>query len=565
MKTDEKGARYAETFKEQFTLRGIIIGCIGAAVLTMSSMYTALKMGALPWPIIFVALASMFFLRLLGRGKHKTNLNEINVTHTVMSAGAMTAGGLSFTLPGLFMLDPTSNVSFGKILVIVLGGTILGLIFTALIRKYFIVTNPLPFPMGQAAAETVIVGDEGGRKSGILFGSMGISGLFTVLRDALGKIPVIAPTSVAAGKAAWTTAYGSTFGLYLSPMLVAVGYIIGPVAIGVWFLGALIGDPGILIAGNKLGFWDAATAAGIKSSLGIGMMVGTGIGIILKGILPKAKEIFGPMFSSKYAKDGLIDLRWAPIAMVVLAVVFSTVCKMGVVASIVTILGVWLATSMSAQCVGQSGVNPMEIFGIIVLLAVKALTGGTGGSGGQMALFFVAAVVAIACGLAGDVMNDFKAGSILHSDPKAQWIGECIGGMVGVLVSVGVFYVILKAYGPKAFGDITLFPAPQAGAVAAMVGGVANVPVFWVGIVIAVILYFVNFPVMTLGLGIYLPFYMSAAAFIGGALKFIVEKAAPEYDKGGTGNIIASGVLGGEAVVGVIIALVQAIPAMVQM
>ena len=62
---------------------------------------------------------------------------------------------------------------------------------------------------------------------------------------------------------------------------------------------------------------------------------------------------------------------------------------------------------------------------------------------------------------------------------------------------------------------------------------------------------------MTLGLGIYLPFYLSFTAFIGGAIKFIVQKVAPQWDKKGSGLVIASGLLGGEAVVGVIIALIQ--------
>jgi uncharacterized oligopeptide transporter (OPT) family protein len=54
----QKGVTYAKSFREQFTIRGMIIGAIGAAILTMSSMYVALKLGALPWPIIFVALVS---------------------------------------------------------------------------------------------------------------------------------------------------------------------------------------------------------------------------------------------------------------------------------------------------------------------------------------------------------------------------------------------------------------------------------------------------------------------------------------------------------------------------
>lgn len=546
MTESTKGVRYATSFREQFTVRGMIIGSVGAAILTMSSMYVALKLGALPWPIIFVALVSMFSLKLLGN----TNINEINVTHTAMSAGAMTAGGFAFTIPGVYMLNPEADLSMIALFAVVLGGVILGLIFTALIRKYFVVTKDLPYPMGQAAAETLVVGDEGGKKSQTLFASLGAAAVFTVLRDWFATIPATFMNGALAGK-------GIYAGIWLSPMLIAVGFIIGPLYIGVWFLGAIIGDFGIVLAGTDAGLWDAATAGAIKASLGIGLMVGTGVGIIVKGIIPKAKEIFGPMFSKDAMSHGFINLRWAPIVMVVLAFIFTTVCKMGVIASIVTIIGVWLASSMSAQIVGQTGINPMEVFGIIVLLAAKAVS-----SMGQTEAFLVAAVVAIACGLAGDVMNDFKAGHILHSDPKAQWLGECIGGLIGSFVTVGVFYVIITAYGPTAFGNPEMFIAPQAGAVAAMVGGIPHMTAFLIGLVLGCVLYIVNFPVMTLGLGVYLPFYLSATAFIGGALRFIVQKAAPDWDKKGTGLIIASGLLGGEAVVGVIIALIQAVQGM---
>jgi uncharacterized oligopeptide transporter (OPT) family protein len=541
-----KGVTYAKSFREQLTVRGMFIGAVGAAILTMSSMYVALKLGALPWPIIFVALVSMFCLKLLGN----TNINEINVTHTAMSAGAMTAGGLAFTIPGIYMLNPEAKLSMVALFATVFGGVILGLIFTALIRKYFVVTKELPYPMGQAAAETLIIGDEGGKKSITLFSSLGVAAVFTVIRDWFAAIPATLMNGALAGR-------GIYAGIWLSPMLVAVGYIIGPLFIGVWFLGAIVGDFGIVLGGTNAGWWDAATASAIKSSLGIGLMVGTGVGIIVKGILPKAREIFGPMFSKGAMSNSFINLRWAPIVMVVLAFIFTLVCGMGVVSSIITIIGVWLATSMSAQITGQTGINPMEVFGIIVLLAAKAVS-----SIGQTEAFLVAAVVAIACGLAGDVMNDFKAGHILHSDPKAQWLGECVGGIVGGVVTVGVFYIILTAYGPTAFGNPEMFVAPQAGAVAAMVGGIPHMTSFLIGLVLGCVLYCVNFPVMTLGLGVYLPFYLSATAFIGGALKFIVEKAAPGWDKKGTGMIIASGLLGGEAVVGVIIALIQAVQGM---
>jgi uncharacterized oligopeptide transporter (OPT) family protein len=558
MEKETKGIKYATSFREQLTVRGMIIGSIGSMVLTCSSMYVALKLGALPFPIIFVALASMFFLKSMG----KTNINEINVTHSAMSAGAMTAGGLAFTIPGIYMLDPGADVSFLDLILVVLGGVLLGLIFTALIRKYFVETKELSYPMGQAAAETLIVGDEGGKKAVTLFVSLGIAGIWTFLRDGLVLIPALAKTTIipkllpsSAGTSNLATNYGITPAIWASPMLISVGYIVGPIFIGVWFLGAILGNFGIVFGGVNWGWWDLATANGIKSSLGIGLMVGTGVGIIVKGILPKAKEIFGPMFSkNSFNNEGsIVNLRWAPFLMVLLVALYTFVTGMPLFASIVTIVGVWLATAMSAQIVGQSGINPMEVFGIIVLLAAKAVS-----DIGQTEAFFVAAVVAIACGLVGDVMNDFKAGYILKTSPKAQWLGVCIGGIIGAFTAVGVFYVILIAYGPESFGNVDGFIAPQAGMVAAMVGGIPNLTWFLIGLVAAIVLYIINFPVMTLGLGVYLPFYLSATAFVGGLARFIVMRAFPKFEEKGTGNIIASGLLGGEAVIGVIIALIQA-------
>lgn len=529
--------------EKQLTARGLIIGAAGSVILTMSSMFIALKLSSLPWPIMFVVLVSMFSLKALGN----TNLQEINVTQTAMSAGAMVAGGLAFTIPGIWMLHPEAEINITVLLAVTLGGVILGLIFTALFRKYFIETQSLPYAMGQAAAATLEAGDGDKKKFMVLLSSMGLAGIFTWLRDWAAKIPA---TLLSGGAIA---SYGSYLGIWLSPMLASIGYIIGPVVIGVWFLGALIGDLGILIGGVEAGLWDAAAAANIKASLGIGLMVGTGVGILIKGIIPKAKDIFGSMFSKNQLGDCFISMRWAPLVMVLLAAVFTTIADMGIIASVITILGTWLATSMSAQCVGQSGINPMEIFGIIVLLAAKAVS-----SIGDVEAFYVAAIVAVACGLVGDVMNDFKAGHVLDTDPKSQWIAEVVGALIGGFVSVLILAVILKAYGAGAFGG-EMFPAAQASAVAAMVGGISHMPAFIIGIVAAAVLYCVGFPVITLGLGVYLPFYLSATAFAGGLIRLFVDRFAPKFEEDSTGTIIASGLLGGESIVGVIIAIVTAI------
>lgn len=535
---NQKG-KYAASFKEQLTVRGIIIGAIGAVIITTSSMYVALRMGALPWPTLFVAIMSMTVLKAL----KNTNLNEINVTHTIMSAGAMVAGGLAFTVPGIWMLDKMANVSFVTLLSVTLSGTILGIIFTALIRAFFVEKEALPYPMGIAAYETVMAGDEGGSKSKTLFSTLGITAIFTALRDWFGVIPSAITFQGLAAKNIFA-------GIWVSPMAVGIGYIIGPLFTGVWFLGAVISYFLIIPLGIKFGvFPDVATATAFKDSLGIGIMVGTGIGVLLKGILPKAKEIYGPMLSGKAVKEGGVNMKWAPIGFILVAFLLTVFTKMGFVSSILVIIGVWLTTAMAASMTGQSGINPMEIFAVIVLIIIKAITQVSG-----IEAFLVAGVVAIACGLAGDVLNDFKSGYLLKTDPKAQLIGESIGAIIGAVISVIVLFVMLKAFG--AMGPGTDLVAPQAYMVSTMVGGLPNTSAFIAGLIIGIILYFFKVPT-TLGLGIYLPMNITAAAAIGGLISFIVNKVKPENNEKGT--IISSGLLGGEGVTGVIIAIIQVI------
>ncbi|WP_302547241.1 OPT/YSL family transporter [Gordonibacter pamelaeae] len=561
-----------QALKGQLTLRGVAIGCVGCAIITAASAYTALKMGALPWPIIFAAIISLFFLKALGH----TNLSEANVTHTVMSAGAMVAGGLAFTIPGAWMLGHAAEIDWFQMLAVTLAGVVLGLVCTALLRRHFIEDAELEYPIGQAAAQTLVAGDSGGSTGKKLFGAMGLAGLFTALRDGLGAIPSLLFGNVALP--------GVAFGVYLSPMLLAVGFLVGTGAVAVWFAGALIGNFGIVVGGTAAGLWDVAAAQGIVSSLGMGVMMGCGVGVIAKNILPKAVslvrdtrgsvavarvEAASPTAADEAAAPGARRRRrltagLAALAVAAVALLACFALGLGAVPSVIVVLLAFVTCAMSAQSVGQTGIDPMEIFGLIVLLAVAALS-----DVAQVQLFFVAGVVAVACGLAGDIMNDFKAGHVLGTDPRAQWIGQAVGGVLGAVVAVAVMAVLLAAYGPDAFGLQGTFVAAQASVVATMVAGIPSVPAFLVGLAVGFALYLLGAPAMMLGLGIYLPFYMSLTAFLGAMAKMAYdavcarrraklppdEAAARLKAQDETGLVVASGLLGGESVVGVVIAL----------
>ena len=233
----------------QLTLRGIVIGCLGCALITASSVYVALKMGALPWPIIFAALISLFALKAF---KHrKASLNEANVTHTVMSSGAMVAGGLAFTIPGAWMLGLGEGISTFQLLVIALCGSVVGLVASIALRRHFIDEAELEYPLGQAAAETLKAGETGGRTGVKLFGAMGFAALWALLRDGLKVIPsMVGQLSIPS----------VVFGIYASPMMLAVGFLVGTGAMVVWFGGAVLANLGLVMGAPALGIASAEDA-----------------------------------------------------------------------------------------------------------------------------------------------------------------------------------------------------------------------------------------------------------------------------------------------------------------
>lgn len=549
-------------WRGQISAAGILIGCIGCVIITASSVYTALKMGALPWPTIFTSITALVLLRAAGR----TSLNEANVTQIIMSAGSMVAGGLAFTIPGVWMLGLGAELSWVEIGGVALAGTLLGLVCTALIRRRFVEESDLEYPIGTAAAETLMASRAGGATGKRLFGSMAAAGIWCALRDLAGVIPAMIGALPIPGVA---------FGIYNSPMLLSVGFLVGGAAVAFWLAGGLIANFGIIAGGSAAGLWDVASAQGIVSSLGMGLMMGSGIGVVVRDILPAA---FRSAHNGRRDDDranaparafGKLDRSVLALLVAAAALLVCLVLGLSPIACAVVVVLAFVTTIMSAQSVGQTGIDPMEIFGLIVLLVIAAL-----GESDQVRLLFVAGVVAVACGLAGDVMSDFKTGKIIGTDPRAMWIGQAIGALIGCAVSVAVMCALLNAYGADAFGPGKLFVSAQASVVATMVSGIPSVPAFVLGLVAGVALYCLGIPSMMLGLGVYLPFYMTLSASLGAAVKIAYDRAASirnarangdattnantgtdETSHEETGIIVASGVLGGESIVGVIIAL----------
>ena len=523
--------------ERHLTVRGLVIGILGLLVITASSMYVALRMGALPWPTIFVTVLSMAALKKA----RNSSLQEINVTHTIMSSGAMVAGGLAFTIPGLWMLDPDSTFPTMSLITLAVVGAILGTLFSSIFRKRLIIEEDLPYPMGIAAFNTLKASEEGGSGAKTLFTSMGGSVVFTLLRDAWDKIPALLTPFKG-------SALLPSFSFWVSPMAAGIGAIIGPVFALFWFGGALFGYYLLTPIGIKAGFFGDLAAADIfRQNLGIGLMIGTGLGVFIHALFSK---ILRPKkLEEEKPKQSRRTLFLILLVLLLAVILLSLGTELGFVEALVLIVGIYLTTYLSAMLTGQTGINPMEIFGILVLLVIQLIS-----KPSLLASFSIAAVVAVACGLTGDVMNDLKSGHLLGTNPRDQILGEGVGGVIGAVLSVIVLLAMKNAFG--GFGTPQL-PAPQAAAVAKMVGGIEHVPAFLIGLFVGLALFLMKVPSATLGLGVYLPIYISSIMGLGALASLIFTRKKDKEKSQKKIGLIASGLLGGEGITGVLIAILS--------
>ena len=251
------------------TFPAVFTGIIGAILVSSSSFYIALKFGALPWPTIMVTLLSMITLSLF----KKTNNKEITVAHTIMSAGSMVAGGVAFTMPAYIILGgKLTDINQYQLLLSILSGSTAGAFLSYIFRAKLIEEEKLEFPIGEAAYNLVDSGKSAENIRYVAFGTL-FSSIVAFFRDfssTKGKASLI-PTVV--------TLKNGLFSIYISPLLVGIGYVLGFVNTFVWFLGGAI----VLFIGEPLAkMFKIADFPIMKNSFGMGFMIGIGIAIVLK-------------------------------------------------------------------------------------------------------------------------------------------------------------------------------------------------------------------------------------------------------------------------------------------
>ncbi len=615
----------------EITLKAVVLGFILSAVLAGANAYLGLKVGLTVSASIPAAVISMAVLQFF----REHNILENNIVQTAASAGESLAAGVIFTLPALIMLQYWQKFEFLPTLAIATCGGVLGVLFTIPLRRALIIEANLQFPEGVATGEVLKAGTEGGRGARLI-AMAGVAGAFLKLCQSGFKI--------VAGKSsgAFTAGNGAIFGYgsELGVALLGVGYIVGINIAILVFAGGLISwlfgipiftataSPAELqaIVGDAHGYEAAEQVWSQRIRfMGVGAMATGGLWALLSLIGPIRDGVRSSFQAMRDARSGHATaierterdtpINFVMIGTVALAVpifiVFLFVVDQGALAISsglyggIVLLGVvfalvagFLFASVAGYMAGLVGSSNNPISGVTIAtiltisLVLLWLLGGqidftvdaAKATTAAATAILVGAIVACAAAIAGDNMQDLKAGRIVGATPYKQQIMQMVGVIAGALVIAPVLQLLFQAYG---LGDV--FPrlgmdpgealkAPQATLMSSVANGVftRNLPwtMIWIGAVVAVAIIVLDqilksrrstfrTPVLAVAVGIYLPLELTTPIFIGGlvaaiAIRTLKSRGASSAQVTGAnqaGLLFASGLITGEALVGILLAI----------
>ncbi|HLP17489.1 MAG TPA: oligopeptide transporter, OPT family, partial [Bacteroidota bacterium] len=275
----------------------------------------------------------------------------------------------------------------------------------------------------------------------------------------------------------------------------------------------------------------------------------------------------------KYIIPGILA---ASVATFFIYYYFSQDVVAALTATVFMIIAGFFFAAISGYLVGMIGSSNNPISGLtisaVIISALLMVILGMKGTQGVAAVLGVAAVVCVSAAVAGEMLQDLKVGHLLGGTPWKMEVGDLIGVVVSALVMYFPLLILQQsdlASGGMGFGGKAL-PAPQAGLMASLsqgiVGGEMAWPLIIVGMLMAVsfILIQVKSP-MLVCVGMYLPLETTFAIFIGGIIRGFVERASERRGHNpaqktrveNAGVLVASGLIAGEALMGLVFAFLK--------
>ena len=575
----------AEKITPELTVTSIVMGIILAVVFGAANAYLGLRVGMTVSASIPAAVISMGVIRVIMK---KDSILESNVVQTVGSAGESLAAGAIFTLPALFLWAAEGVMEKPGILeitIIALIGGLLGVFFMVPLRNALIVKEHgiLPYPEGQACAEVLLAGEEGGANATTVFAGMGIAAAFKFVIDGLKAVPSEVSLRF--------KGFAGEVGTQIYPAVMSVGYICGPKISSYMFAGGLVswmvliplivlfGGESILYPGTKTiaEIYAESGASGIWGSyiryIGAGALAAGGIISLIKSLplivstfadaMKSLKGGVGSSSTKRTEQDLNMKIVLGAILVLTLLVWLVPAIPVSLVGAIIVVIFGFFFATVSSRMVGLVGssnnpVSGMAIATLLIATLILKITEDNGAHGMQGAIA-IGSIICIVAAISGDTSQDLKTGYLLGSTPKKQQIGEIIGVVASAFAIGGVLYLLDAAWG---FGSEQL-GAPQATLMKMIIEGVMNSNLPWglvfVGVFLAIVIEILGIPVLPFAIGVYLPVQLNACIMVGGIIRLIFDKMKKEEKEKEAiitdGVLYCSGMIAGEGLVGILLAV----------
>jgi putative OPT family oligopeptide transporter len=595
----------------EITVKAVVLSVILAAVLAAANAYLGLFAGMTVSASIPAAVASMAILRLFRR----SNILENNIVQTAASSGEALAAGVIFTIPALLLVGYWSDFDYWQTTLIATVGGLLGVLFTIPLRRALIVTARLRFPEGVATAEVLKVAAPDQREGGRADASRDFRALWSAallggaVKFGESGLRLWAESLEGAAQVGRTVLYA---GLNLSPALLAVGSIIGLHTAMVVFLGGVLGWLILMPAYGLLnGLPPDRTGLAAAMAIWSGQIRYVGIGAMLTGGLWTLTRLREPVWRSLQTLRATVratgpagsravvarteqdaSLWWIVVpfglSLVPMAWIYATVVGsplIGLLMTIVMALAAFLFSSVAAYMAGLVGSSSNPVSGVTIATIMMAalllvLFMGPGHPAGPAAALVIGTVVCCAAAMGGDNLQDLKTGHLVGATPWKQQIMQVVGVLTGALVLVPVLSLLQAKYG---IGEPTMthphpLSAPQATLMASLTRSVfgAGLPWHLVGLGAAIGLLVIcvdrrqearghafRLPVLAVALGIYLPLKLSAAICVGGVVSALAGRSpAMSEVPSQRGLLFAAGLITGEALMGIMLAIPIALAAL---
>lgn len=581
----------------ELTVRAVVLGLILSVVMGAANVYLGLKAGMTVASSIPAAVIAMLILRKVLRGG---TILEANQVQTAASAGESLAAGIIFTMPALILIGVWQQFDMLLTTVIAATGGLLGILFMIPMRRVFVLGGrpELKFPEGVACAVVLRTGDASTDRTGaigVLVGAV----LGSVFKLAGTFFGLIRPTLEGAAALGSRVFY---FGADISPALVAVGLIVRlPIALLIFAGGAiswLIAIPLLSSGASNATALDDAWALWSSQIryIGVGAMVVGGIASIVtvrEGLFEAVRQLsanFRPgrrPSSAAPAHDRDIPapliVGLLSVATLLVGLTYYSLTQHAAIAVVTTIIMVVMAfffTAVASYIVGLVGSSNSPVSGMTITAVL--FTGGLlmvfgfGGTEGMVATLGVAAIVCCAACTSGDICNDLKTGHMVGASPAKQQVMQICGVVVAAFVMAPVLQ-LLHDNTPGGIGGREL-AAPQASLFASLARGFfgdGQLPwnMVMAGAVVGVVILIVDamlarrrsvfrMHLMPVAVGMYLPFGLATPILIGGLLAHAIARGHDEdaaEARMGRGVLFASGIIAGESLMGVGLALLAAI------